>query len=166
MEIIVRKLILALAILALCASVSFAQEEAKNAPAPAVQQPAQGQVVVKSIFDYKKELAITDKQEKDLRAVLMKLQDYMTGKRKELDALRANLSKLMAERADLKKIKSALDKIAKIQADASYEDVVRSREVENKLTAAQMSNWRKIQEDFRKNIQEQQAAARAQEAKQ
>ena len=161
MKISSRRLVLVLTVSLLCAAVSFAQEKTKGASTSAAQQPAQRQVVIKSIFDYKLELAITDRQEKDLRAVLTNLQDYMTAKKKELDALRGELSKLITEKADLKKIRTALGKIAKIQADASYEDVVRAREVEKKLTVDQLSKWHDIQEDFMKNLQAEKAAAEA-----
>ncbi len=112
-----------------------------------------------SIFKYKKELSITDKQEKNLRDILSKLQDYITGKTKELNGLRAELNKLIVGKADLNMIKAKLQIIAGIQADATYEDIAGVRAIENELTAEQMSKWRGIQEDFRKNQQDAQASA-------
>ncbi len=112
-----------------------------------------------SIFKYKKELSITDKQEKNLRDILSKLQDYITGKTKELNGLRAELNKLIIGKADLNMIKAKLQIIAGIQADATYEDIAGVRAIENELTAEQMSKWRGIQEDFRKNQLDAQASA-------
>lgn len=107
-----------------------------------------------SIFEYKKELSLTDDQEKNLRDIMAKLQGYLTDRSKEIDGLRAELNKMIADKADLYKIKVKLRAIAQIQADASCEDIASSRSIEKELTATQMSMWRGIQEDFRKNLQQ------------
>ena len=112
-----------------------------------------------SIFKYKKELSITDKQEKNLRDILSKLQDCLAAKKKELDGLRAELNKMIVDKADLDMIKAKLQTIASMQADATYEDIASVRAIEKELTASQMSRWRGIQEEFRKNLQQTQAAA-------
>jgi regulator of replication initiation timing len=112
-----------------------------------------------SIFKYKNELSITDKQEKNLRDILTKLQGYIATKTKELDGLRSELGKMIADKADLNTIKTKLQNIARIQADATYEDIAGVRAIEKELTAAQMAKWRSIQEDFRKKQQNAQAAA-------
>jgi hypothetical protein len=114
-----------------------------------------------SIFEYKKELALTDKQEKNLRGILEKLQKYMTAKAEELNRLRAELNKMIADRADLSRIKVRLQTIAQIQADATYEDIASARAIENELSAAQISKWHGIQEGFRKKVQAAQAAQAA-----
>jgi Skp family chaperone for outer membrane proteins len=123
-------------------SVSFAEEKAG-----------------KSIFEYKKELSITDKQEKNLRDILAKLQSYLTDKQKELNGLRAELSKMIAESADLDKIKDKLNNIAKIQADASYEDIASTRAIETELTGTQLTKWRNMQAEFARNLQQAQESA-------
>ena len=58
-----------------------------------------------SIFKYKKELSITDTQEKNLRGILSKLNTYLAEKTRELDILRAELNKMIADRANLNAIK-------------------------------------------------------------
>lgn len=126
----------------LCAAVSFAQQKA-------------GQ----SIFEYKKELSLTDDQEKNLHDIIAKLQGYLTDRTKELDALRAELNKMISDKADLYKIKAKLRAMAQIQADANYEDIASSRAIEKELTATQLSQWHNIQEEFRKNAEQAQEAA-------
>ncbi len=111
-----------------------------------------------SIFEYKKELALTDKQEKNLRDILSKLQTYLTKKTEELNTLRADLNKMITEKADLSRIKVKLQSIASIQAAATYEDIASIRAIEKELTADQMAKWRGMQEEFRKNQQDAQAA--------
>jgi len=119
-----------------CAALSRAEEKADE-----------------SIFKYKKELSMTDDQEKNLRNILTKLQNYLAEKTGELNVLRAELSKMIVEKADLNMIKTKLRTMARIQADASYEDIASIRAIEKELTAAQMSKWRGMQEEFRKKTQ-------------
>lgn len=119
---------------------------------------AEGKKAGNSIFDYKKELSLTDKQEKNLKDILAKLQSLLTGKQKELDGLRAELSKMTAESADLNKIKLKINDIAKIQADATYEDIASTREIETELTGTQLTKWRSIQAEFARNTQQAQVA--------
>ena len=115
-----------------------------------------------SIFKYKKELSITDKQEKNLRDILSNLEIYLTKKTKELDVLRADLNKMVVEKADLSRIKVKLQNIARIQADATYEDIASVRAIEKDLTPEQMSRWRGMQEEFRQKAQAAQAATTGQ----
>lgn len=114
-----------------------------------------------SIFEYKKELSLTDDQEKNIHDIIAKLQSYLTDRTKEMNGLRTELNKMIADKADLYKIKAKLRAIAQVQADAGYEDVVSSRAIENELTAMQLSKWHNIQEEFRKNLQQAQENAAA-----
>ncbi len=126
----------------LCAAFSSAQDQ--NKPRT-------------SIFDYKKELSLTDRQEKNLREIITKLQNYLTGKQKELEKVRGELNKLIMEKADLRKIKAKLENVARIQVEASYEDIASARAVEKELTPIQLTRWRAIQENFRKSLQQAQS---------
>jgi len=111
------------------------------------------------IFEYKKELALTDKQEQNLRDILAKFQSYVADKQKELNGLQAELSKMIAESADLDKIKAKINDIAKIQAGVTYEGIASNRAIETELTGTQLTKWRGIQAEFVKNLQQAQAAA-------
>ncbi len=110
-----------------------------------------------SIFKYKKELAITDQQEAELRSIISKIQDILKEKTEELNKHRAELNKMLEDKADLAKIKEKLHAIAMIQADATYEDIAGIRAIEIELTADQMSKWRGMQEKFRKSQEKTQA---------
>jgi hypothetical protein len=112
-----------------------------------------------SIFKYKKELAITDKQETNLRAIISKIQDTLKDKTEELNVHRAKLNNMLETKADLSKIKEKLRTIARIQADATYEDIASIRAIESELTAVQMTQWRGMQEKYRKSQEKTQTAA-------
>ena len=115
-----------------------------------------------SIFKYKKQLAITDKQEANLRNIIAKIQDTLKKKTEEINQHRAGLNKMLETKADLTKIKEKLRTIARIQAEATYEDIASIRAIETELTSAQMTEWRGMQEKFRTSQEKTQAAAPAQ----
>ena len=112
-----------------------------------------------SMFDYKKELSLTDKQEKNLKDIIAKLQSYLTDKQKKLKGAQAELGKMVSESADLDNIKAKIHDIANIQADATYEDIASNRAIETELTGTQLSKWRSIQAEFARNAQQAQKAA-------
>lgn len=135
-------------VLSLSLAVSaFAQEKIKSDAQPE-------KIEVKTIFAYKKELNITDKQEKDLKDILAKFQNYLVEKRREIANLSSELADMIKKKDSLKAIRAKIDKVARLQADASYTDVETSRKVEGILTAAQISKWKKFQEEFQKELQE------------
>lgn len=138
----------------LCAS-SFAQDKT------AAPQPAQPEAQVKTIYEYKTELGLTDKQEKDLKKVLEDFQVYFTDKKKTLTTLQTDLGDMITKKEDIKKIRKQLENMARIQVDASCFDIETSRKVESVLTPNQMAKWKAIQADFQSKVQEQMKAAQA-----
>jgi len=129
-----------------CISISFAENKAGE-----------------SIFEYKKELSLTDKQEKNLRDIVSKLQSYLSYKQGVLNGLSAELSKMIKESADLDKIREKLDNIAKVQADANYEGIASVRAIETELTGTQLTKWRSMQAEFARNSQQAQPVVPKQE---
>jgi Spy/CpxP family protein refolding chaperone len=118
------------------------------------------------IYEYKKELALTDTQEQNLRDIIAKAQRYVADKQNNLNRLQAELNKMLAERADLDKIKAIINEIAKIQADFAYERIAGERTIETELTGEQFGKWRSIQAEFVNNLQQaQNAASQAKEIK-
>lgn len=106
------------------------------------------------IFEYKKELALTDTQEQNLKDILGKFQSYLADKQKELGGLQTELSKMIAESADLNTIKAKINEIFKTQAEVNYEGVVSTRAIETELTGTQLTKWRSIQEEFANNFKQ------------
>jgi hypothetical protein len=118
------------------------------------------------IFEYKKELALTSKQEQNLKAIVEKFQSYTADKQKELNGLQIELSKMIATTADLDKIKAKINDIANAQAEVTYENIVSNRVIETELTGTQLIKWHSIQAEFMKKVQQaQNAAAAAKEPK-
>jgi uncharacterized protein (DUF342 family) len=115
-----------------------------------------------SIFDFKQELSLTDRQEKNLRNIIAKLKRSSTKKQKEINALRTELNEMIVEKTKLGKIKIKLREIGKLKADATYEDIASTRAIEKELTVAQMSKWRGMQAEFSKRVKQARATAATQ----
>lgn len=128
--------------LCLCVS-SFAQDK----PAAQTEQP---KAEIKTIYEYKAELGLTDKQEDDLRKILGDFQDYFTTKKKALTALQEGVGELIKNKEPIAKIRKQLQEMANLQVDASCFDIETSRKLEDILTPKQMAAWKAIQADFQK----------------
>jgi hypothetical protein len=124
------------------------------------QAPAQDEG--KSIFSYKKELGMTDPQEKDLHAAIDGFQKYFEETKGSLTAVEKSISDLITAKGDLKEIKVKIDELARIKADLTFKDIETSRNVETILKPEQIDQWKKIQsetmEALRKQMMQQQAS--------
>lgn len=118
---------------------------AETAPSTAEATQAQQRRVVKTIFSYKKDLAMTDEQEKSMKDLLTGLQKDLIEKRAKLNVIEIELRQMLVDRAELKQIKTKLDESAALQASMRYADVETSRKIEGVLTAEQLKKWREIQ---------------------
>jgi len=124
---------------------------------------AQEQEQAKTIFSYKRELDLTNKQEEKLKKLIADFQKYLTDTRKELGQLQSELAGLMRTKASLWSIKTKIQKISQLQGEMAYTDIETARNVENVLTASQLAKWNRIQQDSRKTTAAQvQAAQQAQ----
>jgi len=122
--------------LLVAADPSYAQTAAQTAP-----QAAQG----KTIFDFKADLKLTDKQEKDIREVLADLNKEIQVGRAKLTILSFELEDLIKKEADLEQIKKNLKDQADVQASMRYADVVATRGVNKVLSPDQLTRWKNIQ---------------------
>ena len=131
------------------ASVSFAQ------------QPAADQPVVKTIFDYQKEIGLTDKQVADMKKLATDLQNALNEKAKELMTLRNGLGEMITAKQDIAVIKKQMQKIANLQVDNSCLDIQASRNIEAVMSQDQLNKWKDIQKKFMEDLQAAQAKAQA-----
>ena len=123
---------------------SFAETKAAKPAQEAQKQEAQKQEV-KTIFNYKSELGLTDKQSEDMKTLVSKLQTTLNEKGKEISELRQGLSQMIKNKDALSIIRPQLKKIADLQVDISYSDIETARKIEGVLTPAQMKKWQDIQ---------------------
>jgi len=132
---------------------SFAKEQPKPVKATPVAAADTQKQVVKSIFSYKADLGLTDKQEADIKKFLLDLQNTLQEKAGKLNILRQELSLLIQDRANLRVIRKKIDEIGKIQVDSAYLDIEASRKIEDTLSAAQLKKWHDIQNQARQELQ-------------
>jgi len=148
-----RKIILiAVALILGLALNGFAKEKPKPAPSPEAVAEAQKQEI-KTIFSYKTELGLSDKQDADIRKLLVDLQNTFTEKVKQLNALRQELAQMIKDRVNLKTIHRKIEDIAKIQVENTYLDIETSRKIEDTLNSEQLKKWQDIQKATREKMQ-------------
>lgn len=138
---------------------AFGQEEVENSSAETVSSPApvtqqQNVPAIKTIFAFKEELAITDKQIEELKNIFSNLQNFLIEKNKEIAAERVLLADMITKKADLKAVKKKIEDIAKFQVEVSYADVEAARKIEDTLTISQWDKWKSIQKAFQIKIQQ------------
>lgn len=131
------------------------------------QEPVQGVAApganagMKTIFDYQKEIGMSDKQVEDMKALMANFQKILAEKSTQLVNLRQELAAMIEAKKDIASIRKQLQKIADIQVDASIFDVETSRKIDAVLTPEQFGKWKGLQEGFRKEFMAAQAAAQA-----
>ena len=143
-----------------CVGNVMAQVPQQSVSSPAIQAtPA-----VKTVFDYQKELGLSDKQVADLKKVMTDFQTKMTDFQTKMTGLRQELANLIQKKADMKMIRRQAEKVSALQVDATCADIETSRTVETIMTLAQITQWKEIQDKSRQEMQEQMNAARAAQA--
>ena len=116
---------------------------------PAYAQTAPQPAQAKTIFDFKADLKLTDRQEKDIREVLADLNKEIQVSRAKLTILSYELEDLIKKEADLEQIKKNLKDQADLQANVRYADVVATRRVNKVLSPDQLTRWKNIQDTVR-----------------
>lgn len=115
---------------------------------PALAQDKQPQKV-KTMVDFKKELNLSDQQIANITSTLKNFQENVVAQKKVLVAQENDLRKLLADHASLADIKKKLHEIEGTRFELRYLDVVTSRQVEDILSAEQLTAWRQIQTKLR-----------------
>ncbi len=129
------------------------------------QQPPADQQAVKTIFDYQKEIGLSDKQATDMKKLTTDLQATLNDKAKELMTLRNDLGEMIKSKQEIAAIKKQMQKIANLQVDNSCLDIQASRSIEAIMTQDQLNKWKEIQKKFMEDMQAAQAKAKAAELK-
>ncbi|MBN2453468.1 MAG: hypothetical protein JXB40_04325 [Candidatus Omnitrophica bacterium] len=133
-------------ILSSCVLHAFAQGQAREA---VKEQPA-----AKTVFDYKEELGLTDKQENDLKKFVLDFQAYLKKRSEEISRLNSELMEMLNKKSNLVLIKLKIYNIARLQADATCKDIETSRRVESVFSEEQLAKWKRIQAKNQKELLE------------
>ena len=117
------------------------QAASPQQPAPAQTPPAPG----KTIFDYKADLSLSDKQEQDIRQILEELNRELRLGNARLTLLNADLEDLVKSDGDLEQIKKKLKEAYDMQANLRFSDISATRRINRVLSPEQLKRWRGIQ---------------------
>ena len=103
----------------------------------------------KTIFDFKAELKLTDKQEKEIREILAELNRDLQLNRAKLTILSFELEDLTQKEGNLEQMKKNLKDQADLQSSMRYADIVATRRINKVLSSEQLKKWRSIQASAR-----------------
>jgi len=114
-------------------------------PTPKPSPAAKPAAAVKTIFDYSRELGLTDQQTADLKAAIKALQDTVAVTRPRLQAAGKQLNMMIATEAPIDEIRARLVEYHTLQIDLKLADVTTARKINAILTKEQLAKWRDIQ---------------------
>lgn len=122
--------------------------KASPSPAPALTPaqptqaaPAQG----RTIFDYKDDLKMTDKQEQEIRTILQNLNKDARLSNARLVIIDSEFEDLMNKESDVDLIRKKLREAADIRITMRIADIEATRKINRVLSADQLKRWRGIQ---------------------
>jgi Spy/CpxP family protein refolding chaperone len=115
------------------------------AAAPAAATPAP----VKTMWDYQKDLGLTDSQIANIKQAVQDLEKTVRGQQERLKPLDTQLNEQIAKEASNEELRATLQQIAAVQIDIRLADVNTSRKINSILSAEQLKQWREIQKTAR-----------------
>jgi Spy/CpxP family protein refolding chaperone len=98
-----------------------------------------------TIFDYRKELNLTDDQVKTLKTDIDHLQRTMENGQKKIQQLEMEYRKLLESNPPIEDARKKLQEIANQGVEVRLQDLITSRKITATLTPAQLAHWREIQ---------------------
>ena len=140
-----KHLVMLLAVGLVWTSDAFAQKKNTGAGKPAGAAAGQQQRRIKTIFDYKAELGLTDAQETQIKDALKKLAAYLKECQTRIIKNLREVKNLRDQDADIEKIKPFLKSNADIQVEMGVADIQASRQINRILKPEQLNKWRDIQ---------------------
>lgn len=109
------------------------------APGPATEPSP------KPVWEYNKELALSDKQVSDIKAAAQDLENVLKTSQEKLDKLNHQLVDQVESEVGMDQIKNTLEQIAAVQIVAQMANIRTARTISHILTQEQLSKWRAIQ---------------------
>ena len=109
---------------------------------------AQKPVADKTIFDFRKELNLTDEQVRRIREHISILEREIASLRAKLTISDIELQKLIEKEEDMVQIRLKIRETFNIQAEIRIIDIETVRDIDKVLTPIQLIKWRKIKADL------------------
>ncbi|HEY3997708.1 MAG TPA: hypothetical protein VGO93_02505 [Candidatus Xenobia bacterium] len=99
----------------------------------------------RAIWDYQKELGLTDDQVAKIKKTVRDLQDKADAAQTRYTASQKAYATLMEKSGDLEQIRTRMHEMADIQIDMQIENLRAKRALRKVITPAQMQKWQEIQ---------------------
>lgn len=128
-------------------------------PAAGAAEPAGRHPGLKMIWDYKKELEMSDGQEAGIKEAIQKFQTQVGDLRKQLEGTENNIQDLIEKKGDMDAIKTKLQDSADLQVQLRLIDIETARRIDSILTPYQLGLWHKIQQRELAKEEKERAAA-------
>lgn len=143
-----KKLAILLSLIGTIALCGYAEEAA---PPPAsssadVAPPSSQGRGLKMIWDYKKELEMSDGQEAGIKEAIQNFQKNVGDLRKKLEGTEGAIQEMIQKKGDMAAIKAKLQESADLQVELRMLDIETARKIDDILTPYQLGLWRKIQQ--------------------
>lgn len=120
------------------------------APAPAAPMAAPLHPQAnKAIWDYQKDLGLSDKQVADMKAAAQPLQGKLQALNARFQASSKEFRDLMAKEAPLPQIRAKAAECQNIQLDAQMDQLEVSRKIKGIMTKDQWAKWQAIEQRMR-----------------
>lgn len=100
---------------------------------------------VKTIFDYRQELNLTERQEQEIKSILSQLSQEMRVTRAKLTLLEVEANDLIKKDGDLELIRKRIKDAAEIQVDLKMADITATRKINSVMSSEQLKKWRALQ---------------------
>jgi Spy/CpxP family protein refolding chaperone len=140
-----KHLVMLLAVALVWTTNAFAQKKGAAGKGNGAAAGQQQQRRIKTIFDYKPELGLTDAQETQIKDALKKLAAYLKECQTRIVKNLREVKTLRDQEADIEKIKPFLKSNADIQVEMGVADIQASRQINRILKPEQLTKWRDIQ---------------------
>ena len=103
----------------------------------------------KTIFDYKQELKLTNKQISKIKSALIGLNKKVTLLKAKLVIANSDLNKLIKSKGDISSIDKKLREIFDYRRGIIIDDLIASRTIKGTLSKKQLQKWKEIQAKHR-----------------
>jgi len=120
-----------------------------NLGLPVLAEPAKQPPKVKTIFEYQKEIGLTDDQIAKMKGELQTLQTNVTNSRAKLKALEDDFTAIIKAEGSAEEAEAKLKEIAAATVTMRLNDFATSKRINGIMSAEQKQKWRAIQASLR-----------------
>lgn len=123
--------------------------------APVHADPSAEKIKIKTLFDYKQELGLSDEQISNMKSFLSELNGSVKASREQITRLETDYRALIAnENTTTAQARAKLEEIADATVVMRLKDLEVSRKITGAMTAEQRAKWKAIQAKVRADQQQ------------